>query len=99
MCKASTEPGGPLRCSGDARRNCESSQIEFELLSRRAEQLGVAADAIQAQEQEQLNSVLCRSCWQAAIMSERKTGVSRLRGYRRRHPHGAQGQCGGKPWW
>lgn len=98
MCKASSEPGGPLRCSGDARRNCERSQRELELLSVRAEQLGAAAGG-QAEEQEPPSSVLCRSCWQAAIISERKTGLSRLRGYRRRHPNGAQEQCGGKTWW
>ena len=44
-------------------------------------------------------TVLCRSCWQKAIMFERKTGVSRLRGYRRMHPQGADKQCGGKTWW
>ena len=43
--------------------------------------------------------LLCRSCWQASIMEERKTKVSRLKNYRRRHPAGAQEQCNGKTWW
>lgn len=43
--------------------------------------------------------VLCRSCWQASIMEERKTKVSRLKNYRRRHPTRAQAQCNGKTWW
>ena len=100
MCKASTDPGGPQRCSGDARRNCERSQAEIELLSAREEQLKAATPAADRGDAESPpNTVLCRSCWQAAIMHERKTGLSRLRGYRRRHPTGAQGQCGEKTWW
>lgn len=58
-----------------------------------------AAEAQLAPSPDPTNSVLCRSCWQAAIMHERRTGVSRLRGYRRRHPNGADKQCGGKTWW
>ena len=58
-----------------------------------------AAEAQLAPPPAPTNGVLCRSCWQAAIVNERKTGVSRLRGYRRRHPNGAAKQCGGKTWW
>lgn len=104
MCKASHEPGGPLRCSGDARRNCQRAQQDVEQLAAREEHLRAAVqDAAVAAAGDGMpplaNTVLCRSCWQAAIMAERKTGVSRLRGYRRRHPTGAAEQCRGKTWW
>ena len=87
-----------MRCSGDARRNCERAQAEVELLSMRADQLAGGRD-LQGESADPVGSVLCRSCWQAAIVYERKTGVSRLRGYRRRHPNGAEKQCGGRTWW
>ena len=72
----------------------ERSQADIELLAARAAPAAAAPDAM-----SDPNTVLCRSCWQAAIKLERKTGVSRLRGYRRRHPTGAQEQCGGPTWW
>jgi hypothetical protein len=93
-----------MRCSGDARRNCERAQQDIDQLAAREDQLRAAAgnDAAAGAGEtvdSPVNTVLCRSCWQAAIMAERKTGVSRLRGYRRRHPTGAVEQCGGKTWW
>ena len=81
-------------------RTNERSQADIELLAAREAQLRSAAPAAAAPDaMSDPNTVLCRSCWQAAIKLERKTGVSRLRGYRRRHPTGAQEQCGGPTWW
>lgn len=39
MCKAAHEPGGPQRCSGDARRNYERSQTAMERIEEWAEEL------------------------------------------------------------
>lgn len=39
MCKAAHEPGGPLRCSGDARRNLERSQSAAERIQEWEETL------------------------------------------------------------
>ena len=39
MCKAAHEPGGPQRCSGDARRNLERSQSAAERIQEWEEQL------------------------------------------------------------
>jgi hypothetical protein len=74
-----------------------------ELLQAHAQQLqatpGAASGAPVDDAHPLDNTVLCKSCWQAAILNERRTGLSRLKGYRRRHPAGAQGQCGGKTFW
>ncbi len=64
-----------------------------------AEAETAAAPSTGAQEPAEINTVLCKPCWQAAIRHERKTGVSRLRGYRSRHPNGAAKQCDGRTWW
>ena len=86
-------------CPPQLRTNERRSQADIELLAAREAQLRSAASAAAADAMSDPNTVLCRSCWQAAIKLERKTGVSRLRGYRRRHPTGAQEQCGGPTWW
>lgn len=140
VCRSSSEPGGPRRCSGDTRaayrRNVAAvSRLEGQISQlgpdwreararAAAEELGWPASAVEAagmraraQAQAEAdnraagegqpevpvasstNTVLCKSCWQAAIVYERKSGVSRLRGYRRRHPNGADKQCGGKTRW
>jgi hypothetical protein len=143
VCKASHEPGGPQRCSGDARRTYQQSAADVGALEQREHDLqrvqtpAVAAaedhcdaprehpDADTAQpgrpvapadaggrrplslaqnqagphHEQGIDTVLCKSCWQAAILNERRTGLSRLKGYRRRHPHGALAQCDGKVYW
>ena len=43
-------------------------------------------------------AILCRSCWRASIMEDRKTKVSRLKNYRKRHPQRPTKQCNGKTW-
>lgn len=42
MCKASSEPGGPLRCSGDTRLRLERSRVDVEALLGRCNHLTAA---------------------------------------------------------
>jgi hypothetical protein len=102
LCRAAHEPGGPQRCSGDARRNCERSQADLARLENRASELHAATTAPAATGAALpplAETVLCKVCWQAAIHHERRTGLSRLKGYRRRHPDGARQQCPGITKW
>ena len=102
-------PLGPDWREARARAEAEElgwseSAVEAAGLRARAQAQAAATKRAAAEDQPEpsptpTNTVLCRSCWQAAIQYERKTGVSRLRGYRRRHPDGADKQCAGKTWW